>query len=307
MLIRPGKQRKRCKRRKRRIFSRLPGQRVGASLALGGLLALIPPGPAAAAPQTSVTPDLNDLRVRFQTEATEIKIGRRASRRFERRISLVEDVAVHEYVDRIAQNLASNSDVTVPVTIKVVDATEVNAVSFPGGFLYISSGLILAVDDEAEIAGVLAHEIAHVVARDGLRNNRYVGMDFGAEPIILESPNGTVTNVFEDNRTTPITSPRTRREFEADERAMQYMKKAGYDPKSLLAFLEKLQAEETIERREVLPIFQTHPAPAERIRLVQERMGAEEVANTPPDGARDVIVAIKARLVPRATNPARPE
>lgn len=304
MLIRPCK---RQERRKRPIFSRLPGQWVGASLALGGLLALIPPAPAAAARQTSVTPDLNDLRVRFQTEATEIKIGRRASRRFERRIDLVEDSAVNEYVDRIAQNIAINSDVTVPVTIKVVDATEVNAVSFPGGFLYISSGLILAVDDEAEIAGVLAHEIAHVIARDGMRNNRYVGMDFGAEPIILESPNGAVTNVFEDNTTTLITSPRTLRELDADERAIQYMQKAGYNPESLLAFLEKLQAEETIERREVLPIFQTHPAPAERIRLVQERIGAEPVADNPPAGAREALQDIKARLVQRETNQARPE
>ena len=289
----------------------LVGRRLGASLACGPLLVFIllilMPPPATVAGQTAVTPDLYDLRVRFQTEARVLKIGRRESRRFETGIELVEDEVVKEYVDRIAQNLASNSGFAGPVTIKVVDAMEVNAVSFPGGFLYISSGLILAVDDEAEIAGVVAHEIAHVIARDGLRNNRYVGGGFGTDPIILGSLAGTGTNVFEGDPTTPLMSPQTLRELDADEQAMAYMQKAGYNPESLLAFLEKMQAEETVGRWEVPPIFQTHPAPAERIRLVRERISADPVTNDPPAGVGAALLDIKVRLMQQETNRPRPE
>ena len=271
---------------------------VRTCLVFGVFLVLIPSISAVAERQNSVT-DLEDMRVRTLTQAMEIRVGSRAARRFERAVELTQDVTLHEYVDRIAQNLASHSDITVPVTIKVVAATEVNAVSFPGGFLYITSGLILAVDDEAEIAGVVAHEIAHVVARDGLRNE--------ADPIVILSPKGAETNVFEGYRATSLTPPRSLREIDADHRAMQYMQKAGYDPQSLLAFLEKMQAEETIERSEALPIFQTHPATAERIRLVQERISAGPVTADPNAWDSDALQEIKARLMQRETSRPRPE
>ena len=290
MLTRPSK---RC----------LPGRIARACLVSAVLLVLIPSIPVAA-PRQNWVPDLEDMRVRTLTQATEMRVGSRAARRFEREIEIAKDVALQEYVDRIAQNLASHSDVTVPVTIKVVDATEVNAVSFPGGFLYISSGLIFAVDDEAEIAGVVAHEIAHVVARDGLRND--------ADPIVILSPKGAELNVFEGYRTTQLAPPRSLREIDADQRAMQYMQEAGYDPKSLLAFLEKMQAEEAIERSEASPIFRTHPATAERIRLVRERISAapapaEPAPKDPPTRATDALREIKARLVQSETSRPRPE
>src|SRR5437016_8902792 len=93
--------------------------------------------------------DLNEMRVKVQTKATEMNIGRQWSRRFERRAKLLKNATVQEYVDRIAQNVGRNSDVQVPIMIKIVDSNEINAISFPGGFLYINSGLILAVDDFA--------------------------------------------------------------------------------------------------------------------------------------------------------------
>ena len=95
-------------------------------------------------PAIGQTVDLNEMRVKVQTRAREMTIGRQASRRFERRAKLIKDATVHEYVDGIAQNVAHNSDCEVPVTVKIVDSNEINAFSFPGGFLYINSGLILA-------------------------------------------------------------------------------------------------------------------------------------------------------------------
>src|SRR3989454_8694945 len=91
--------------------------------------------------------DLNEMRVKVQTKATEMNIGRQWSRRFERRAELLTNVTVHEYVDRIAQNVGRNSDGQVPITIKIVDSNEINAISFPGGFLYINTGLISSLDD----------------------------------------------------------------------------------------------------------------------------------------------------------------
>src|SRR5437870_12391363 len=104
------------------------------------------------------------MRVKVQTKATEMNSGRQWSRRFERRAKLLKNGTVQEYFDRIAQNVGCNSDVQVLITIKIVDSNEINAISFPGGFLYYNSGLILAVDDEVELAGVIPHEIAQVVA-----------------------------------------------------------------------------------------------------------------------------------------------
>ena len=119
--------------------------------------------------------DLNEMRVRTATKAREMTIGRQASRRFERQIKLIKDADVLDYINRIAQKVAASSDVMVPVTIKVIDSDTVNALSYPGGFLYVTKGLILGVADESEVAGVIAHEIAHVVARDGMKNSSYLG------------------------------------------------------------------------------------------------------------------------------------
>ena len=112
-------------------------------------------------PAIGQTVDLNELRVKVQTRAREMTIGRQASRRFERRAKLIKDATVHEYVDGIAQNVAHNSDCEVPVTVKIVDSNEINAFSFPGGFLYLNSGLILGVDD----TGIACEWRSHGVGR----------------------------------------------------------------------------------------------------------------------------------------------
>ena len=87
----------------------------------------------------------------------------------ERQAKIVDDPVIAEYVNRVGQNLVRNSDAKVPFTIKVIDTEEVNAFALPGGFFFVNSGLILKADTEAELAGVMAHEIAHVAARHGTR------------------------------------------------------------------------------------------------------------------------------------------
>ena len=229
-------------------------------------------------PETTQPPDsefdLDAMRVRNVTRTREMRIGRQASRRFERRIRLLQNGTIQEYADRIAQSLATSSGASVPITIKVVDSSsEVNAVSFPGGYVYISSGLLLAMDDEAEIASVVAHEIAHIVARDGLKNNPYLGTGSGRNSMIIVSPDESGTTDF-GGLLAPLVSLGSPLEVKADALAVDYMEGAGYDPEALIGFLEKLHAKEVTEQNSVLPMFQTHPATAQRIQLAKERIGA---------------------------------
>src|SRR5688572_4667182 len=107
--------------------------------------------------------------VNFYSLEREIALGKQVAQEIERQARVVDDPVVAEYVNRVGQNLVRNSDVKVPVTIKVLDAEEVNAMALPGGFFFVNAGLILKAETEAELAGVMAHEIAHIAARHGTR------------------------------------------------------------------------------------------------------------------------------------------
>ena len=96
-------------------------------------------------------------------------MGKQLAQEVERQAKVVDDPIIAEYVNRLGQNIVRNSDAKVPFTIKVLDTEEVNAFALPGGFFFVNTGLILKADTEAELAGVMAHEIAHVAARHGTR------------------------------------------------------------------------------------------------------------------------------------------
>src|ERR1700684_2566999 len=105
--------------------------------------------------------------INFYSLEKEIAIGKGMAQQVERSAKIIDDPIIAEYVNRVGQNIVRNSDAKVPFTIKVIDTEEVNAFALPGGFFYVNSGLILRADSEAELAGVMAHEIAHVAARHG--------------------------------------------------------------------------------------------------------------------------------------------
>jgi beta-barrel assembly-enhancing protease len=206
---------------------------------------------------------------------TDVKIGKAYAQQIERSMKMVEDPVVNEYVNRIGQNLVRNSDAKVPFTIKVVDADEVNAMALPGGFLYVNSGLILAADDEAELAGVMAHEIAHVALRHATRGlSRAQMANFMSLPLIFV---GGVPGVIGGELAQigiPVTFLTFSRDFEAeaDYFGMQYMYKAGYDPNALVTFFEKLQAREKKKPGTLSKAFSTHPQNADRIKKSQKEM-----------------------------------
>src|SRR6201995_3518034 len=144
--------------------------------AVAALCALLAPGlvsPAFAEDKKKDPDEIGnrnvDKGINFYSIEKEIALGKQLAQEVERQAKIVDDPIIAEYVNRVGQNLVRNSDAKVPFTIKVLDTEEVNAFALPGGFFFVNSGLILKAESEAELAGVMAHEIAHVACRHGTR------------------------------------------------------------------------------------------------------------------------------------------
>ncbi len=207
---------------------------------------------------------------------TDVKLGKQYAMMVESSARMIQDPVVVEYVNRIGQNLVRNSDAKVPFTIKVVDSDDINAFALPGGFFYVNSGLILAADDEAELAGVMAHEIAHVAARHQTREmTRANYVSFASVPLIFVGSWGVYEAASAAmNLALPITFMKFQRGFEseADYLGLQYMYKAGYDPQAFIAFFEKVKALEKQKPGTLARAFSTHPPTPDRIQKSQEEI-----------------------------------
>ena len=206
---------------------------------------------------------------------TEIKLGKSYADQVEKSVHLITDPVVVEYVNRIGQNIVKNSDCKVPFTIKVIDSDEINAFALPGGFFYVNSGLILNADEEAELAGVMAHETAHVcahhIAREQTRANY---AQLGTIPLIFIGGYAGYGIYEAASIGLPITFLKFSREFEAqaDYLGVQYMYRAGYDPQAFIAFFEKIQALEKRKPGLVAKAFSDHPQTPDRILHSQQEI-----------------------------------
>ncbi len=206
---------------------------------------------------------------------TEIRIGKQYSQMIESSSKMVTDPVVTEYVNRIGQNLVRNSDAKVPFTIKVIDSDVVNAFALPGGFFYVNSGLILAADEEAELAGVMAHEIAHVCARHAMRQMTRANIaNIGTIPLIFVGGGIGYAVYNAAGLAVPMAMLSFQRGFEAeaDYLGLQYMYKAGYDPQAFIAFFEKIEALEKKKPGTLAKAFATHPQTPERIEASQKEI-----------------------------------
>ena len=208
---------------------------------------------------------------------TEIKMGKSYASEIEKSTKFITDPTVTEYVNRIGQNLVKNSDCKVPFTIRVIDSDEINAMALPGGFFYVNSGLILNGDEEAELAGVMAHEIAHVCAHHAVREQTRMNYaQLGTIPLIMMTGySWTGYGIYEAAQfAVPITFLKFSRDFEgqADYLGVQYMYRAGYDPQAFISFFEKIQALEKRKPGAVAKVFADHPQTPDRILHSQEEI-----------------------------------
>lgn len=198
----------------------------------------------------------------------EVRLGRELAGEVDRQAKFIDDPVITEYVNRVGQNIVLHSDAKVPFTIKVIDSDEVNAFALPGGFFYVNKGLVLAADNEAELAGVMAHEIAHVAARHAVENQKKAELTQYA--ILIPSiifGGGLGQLIYQGGGFAALLGfMRFSRgaEEEADKLGVQYMYAAGYDPTAMATMFEKLEAKNKKKPGFISKLFATHPAPPER-------------------------------------------
>jgi predicted Zn-dependent protease len=254
--------------------------------------------------------------VNFYSIEKEIALGKQLAQEVERQAKIVDDPIIAEYVNRVGQNLVRNSDAKIPFTIKVIDAEEINAFALPGGFFFINTGIILNADSEAEMAGVMAHEIAHVTARHGTRQaTRGTLVNYASIPLIfmggwtgyairqgagLAIPLGflTFSRAFEE---------------EADLLGLQYLYKAGYDPTAFVDFFEKIQTKEKRKPGTMSKVFSSHPPTGDRITKAQKNI--QEILTEKPEyvvttsefnEVKERLIALNSRRKPDKDDPNRP-
>src|SRR5258705_3357670 len=213
--------------------------------------------------------------VNFYSLEKEIALGKGLAQEIERQAKIIDDPIIAEYVNRVGQNLVRNSDAKVPFTIKVLDSEEVNAFALPGGFFFVNSGLILKADNESELAGVMAHEIAHVAARHGTRQaTSGTIINYASIPLIFMG--GWTGYAIRQGAglAIPLGFLTFSRGFEseADMLGLEYMYKAGYDPTSFVDFFEKIQTMEKRKPGTLSKVFSTHAPTDDRIKAAQKNI-----------------------------------
>jgi predicted Zn-dependent protease len=222
--------------------------------------------------------------VNFYSLEKEIQLGKQLAQDIERQAKIVDDPVISEYVNRIGQNLVRNSDAKVPFTIKVIDGEEVNAFALPGGFFFVYTGLIVRAETEAELAGVMAHEIAHVAARHGTRQaSRGTIANLATIPLIFMGGWAGYGARQAASVLVPMGFLQFSRAFEseADMLGLQYLYKTGYDPTAFVDFFEKIQSDEKRKPGTMAKVFSTHPMTDDRIKVAQKNI--QEILKAKPE------------------------
>ena len=254
--------------------------------------------------------------VNFYSLEKEIQLGRQLAAEVEQNAKIVEDPVIAEYVNRIGQNIVNNSDAKVPFTIKVIDSDEVNAFALPGGYFYVNTGLIELAQDEAELAGVMAHEIAHVAARHGTRSaTRSQLIQYATIPLLFIGGWAGYGIQQAANFAIPMTMLKFSREFEhqADFLGVQYLYKAGYDPTAMVQFFERLKAKQKRNKNAIAKAFSSHPMTKSRIKAVQKTINQllpeqpeYAVSSSEFDDIKERLAKLHVRRKPAEWDPNRP-
>jgi len=217
--------------------------------------------------------NINKRQINFYSLDKEVALGRRMAAQVDQQGKFIDDPIITEYVNRVGQNIALHSDAKIPFTIKVLDSDDVNAFALPGGFLYVNKGAILAADSESELAGVMAHEIAHVAARHGVEQaSKGTLANIAFIPLIFVT-GGLGYLAYEAYQIgVPLAFLKFTRgaEAEADKLGAEYLWASGYDPNNFLTFFEKLEKKEKGKPGTLSKLFGTHPPTPDRITKVHD-------------------------------------
>jgi beta-barrel assembly-enhancing protease len=223
----------------------------------------------------------------FYSIEKELALGRQLALEVERQAKLFDDPLINEYINRVVQNLARHSDVTFPVTVKIIESDQPNAFTLPGGHMFIDTGLIRLTESEAELAATLAHELGHVAARHATRQaTQSTIANIATIPLaILGGPVGMIAR----NAATlamPMSFLKFSRVFEveADDLGLQYMYEAGYDPSASVDIFERLESMEKKKPGTIAQLFNTHPMTSDRIQKAQKN-----IRNTLPSREEYVV------------------
>jgi predicted Zn-dependent protease len=257
-----------------------------------------------------------DGKLNWYSIEKEIALGKQLAQDIERQAKVIDDPVIAEYVNRVGQNLVRNSDAKVPFTIKLIDSDDVNAFALPGGFFYVNTGLMLKAENEAELAGVMAHEIAHVAARHGTRQaTRGQLANYATIPLIFLGGWAGFGIRQAASILIPVGFLTFSRGFEkeADDLGLQYMYKAGYDPTAFIDFFEKLQSLEKKKPGTMAKVFSSHPPTDDRITNAQANIQRyleakpEYVLSTSEfEQVKARLASLKARVKPAEEDPNRP-
>ncbi len=257
-----------------------PRRQYTVAVALFALLAPSFAAPAFAGGNGDNDPDQIGNRdvgkgMNFYSIEKEIALGKQMAQEVERQAKIVDDPVIAEYVNRIGQNLVRNSDAKVPFTIKVIDDETINAFALPGGFFFVNTGILINADNEAEMAGVMGHEIAHVAARHGTRQaSRQELAQYGRIGLIFLGGWAGYALYQGASLAIPMGFLSFSRGFEAeaDKLGLQYMYKAGYDPTCFVDFFEKIESQEKKKPGSVAKVFSSHPPTDDRIKSAQKEI-----------------------------------
>lgn len=217
----------------------------------------------------------------------EIAMGRQLSAEYEKQVRLNNDPELGEYINRLGQNIVLNSDVrNLPVTFRVVDSDEPGGMVFPGGFIFINSGTLTALDNEAELVFLLAQGVAHIAARHGASQaSRVQIVNFASVPQIYSGGGPAIPQRFLQFPADDV--------LQADFLGVQYLYKAGYDPNAAVTFLQKMQS----GRLQGTPnLFNALPSGAQRLAAMQRNIPLVLPARGPNVLTTPEFNAIKAGL-----------
>lgn len=266
------------------------------------LFALLVPFASAKDKKKTAPPEPDDpgKGVNLYSLDREMTLGRGMAAEVERESRLLDDPIVTEYISRLGQNLVRNSDARVPFVIKVIDSSEINAFALPGGFLFVDTGLVTVSQNEAELAGVLAHEIAHVAARHGTRQaSRAQIINYASIPLIFVGGWAGYAVRQVAALAVPLGFLEFSRGFEtqADSLGLAYVDRSGYDPTAFVDFFERIQTMEKHKPGTIARAFSSHPMTSSRIKSAQKEI--QDSLQVRPQYVLDTseFQEVKARLI----------